>query len=90
MHSSAHLGLEERSQARSASLTCTGANAIHACAYFQEDSRDLTLKHFLLSPDGENVCLTLPRLMGTEVLPLGQGEVTQSGSASFSKGEASP
>lgn len=37
-----------------------------------EDSRDLTLKHFLLSPDGENVCLTLPRLMGTEVLPLGQ------------------
>ncbi|XP_036021914.1 uncharacterized protein KIAA2012 homolog isoform X18 [Mus musculus] len=36
------------------------------------DSRDLTLKHFLLSPDGENVCLTLPRLMGTEVLPLGQ------------------
>ncbi|XP_029394891.1 uncharacterized protein KIAA2012 homolog isoform X3 [Mus pahari] len=37
-----------------------------------EDSRDLTLKHFFLNPDGENVCLTLPRLMGTEVPPLGQ------------------
>ncbi|XP_031223477.1 uncharacterized protein KIAA2012 homolog isoform X5 [Mastomys coucha] len=40
-----------------------------------EDSRDPTLKHFLLSPDGENICLTLARLMGTEALPLGQAHV---------------
>nr|XP_034354662.1 uncharacterized protein KIAA2012 homolog isoform X2 [Arvicanthis niloticus] len=37
-----------------------------------EDSRDPTPKHFLLSPDGETVCLTLPGLMGAEALPLGQ------------------
>ncbi|XP_028621565.1 uncharacterized protein KIAA2012 homolog [Grammomys surdaster] len=37
-----------------------------------EDSRDPTPKHFLLSPDGENVYLTLPGLMGAEALPLGQ------------------
>ncbi|NP_001404411.1 uncharacterized protein KIAA2012 homolog [Rattus norvegicus] len=37
-----------------------------------EDSREPTLRPFLLSPDGDNVCLTLPELMGTEALPLGQ------------------
>lgn len=58
------------------SLTCTGTNAVHACAYFQEDSREPTLRPFLLSPDGDNVCLTLPEIMGTEALPLGQGKVT--------------
>ncbi|XP_063123678.1 uncharacterized protein KIAA2012 homolog isoform X4 [Rattus norvegicus] len=36
------------------------------------DSREPTLRPFLLSPDGDNVCLTLPELMGTEALPLGQ------------------
>ncbi|XP_058564863.1 uncharacterized protein KIAA2012 homolog isoform X1 [Neofelis nebulosa] len=32
----------------------------------QEDSKDPTLGHFLLGPDGENVCLSLPRPTETE------------------------
>lgn len=77
-------------QPGSASLACTGANASHACAYFQEDSRDPTPKHVLPSPDGENVYPTLPGLMGAEALPLRQGKETLSESASFSEGEALP
>ncbi|XP_058404636.1 uncharacterized protein KIAA2012 homolog isoform X1 [Diceros bicornis minor] len=34
----------------------------------QEDSRDATLGHFLLGPDGENVCLSLPGPTQTEAL----------------------
>ncbi|ERE81092.1 hypothetical protein H671_2g8397 [Cricetulus griseus] len=37
-----------------------------------ENSRDPTPGPFLLSPDGENGCLSLARLVGTEALPLRQ------------------
>nr|XP_042116242.1 uncharacterized protein KIAA2012 homolog [Peromyscus maniculatus bairdii] len=37
-----------------------------------ENSRDPTLGHFVRSPDGENVCLSLEGLTGTEALPPGQ------------------
>nr|XP_020143643.1 uncharacterized protein KIAA2012 homolog [Microcebus murinus] len=38
----------------------------------QEDSRDPTLRHFLLGPAGENVCLSLPGPTQTEVLSSGE------------------
>ncbi|XP_059134430.1 uncharacterized protein KIAA2012 homolog isoform X1 [Peromyscus eremicus] len=37
-----------------------------------ENSRDPTLGHFVRSPDGEKVCLSLGGLSGTEALPPGQ------------------
>ncbi|XP_029420517.1 uncharacterized protein KIAA2012 homolog [Nannospalax galili] len=37
-----------------------------------EDARDPILKHFLLDPDEENICLSLPVFPRTEVLPLGE------------------
>ncbi|XP_036029266.1 uncharacterized protein KIAA2012 homolog [Onychomys torridus] len=37
-----------------------------------ENSRDPTLGHLVGSPEGENVCLSLEGLMGTEALPPGQ------------------
>eukprot|EP00069_Balaena_mysticetus_P020817 bmy_02978T0 len=39
----------------------------------QEKSRDPTLGHFLLGPDGENICLSLPRPTQTEELLSGEG-----------------
>ncbi|ELW62701.1 hypothetical protein TREES_T100003116 [Tupaia chinensis] len=39
----------------------------------QEDSRDPTLGHFLLGPDGANVCLSLSGLTQSEALPSGKG-----------------
>ncbi|KAL4695755.1 hypothetical protein H8959_000850 [Pygathrix nigripes] len=38
----------------------------------QEDSSDPTLGHFLLGPDGEKVCLSLPGHTQTEALPSGK------------------
>ncbi|XP_017802283.3 uncharacterized protein KIAA2012 homolog isoform X1 [Papio anubis] len=38
----------------------------------QEDSSDPTLRHFLLGPDGEEVCLSLPGQTQTEALPSGK------------------
>uniref|UniRef100_A0A2K5VE72 KIAA2012 n=1 Tax=Macaca fascicularis TaxID=9541 RepID=A0A2K5VE72_MACFA len=38
----------------------------------QEDSSDPTLGHFLLGPDGEEVCLSLPGQTQTEALPSGK------------------
>ncbi|XP_027629416.1 uncharacterized protein KIAA2012 homolog [Tupaia chinensis] len=38
----------------------------------QEDSRDPTLGHFLLGPDGANVCLSLSGLTQSEALPSGK------------------
>uniref|UniRef100_A0A8C9A5A0 KIAA2012 n=1 Tax=Prolemur simus TaxID=1328070 RepID=A0A8C9A5A0_PROSS len=38
----------------------------------QEDSRDPTLRHFLLGPAGENDCLSLPGPTQTEVLSSGE------------------
>uniref|UniRef100_A0A8C0XTS1 Uncharacterized protein n=1 Tax=Castor canadensis TaxID=51338 RepID=A0A8C0XTS1_CASCN len=54
------------------------------------DSRDPTLGHFLLDPDGENSCLTLPGPTRTEVLPSGEGKLAHSRSALFSKGKILP
>lgn len=73
-------------QPGSASLTCTGANAAHAYACFQENSRDPTPGPFLLSPDGENGCLSLARLVGTEALPLRQGKLAPSGQPCVQRG----
>ncbi|XP_031307840.2 uncharacterized protein KIAA2012 homolog isoform X1 [Camelus dromedarius] len=45
----------------------------------QENSRDPTLGHFLLGPDGENICLSLPGLTQTEeLLPAEAYESTNS------------
>ncbi|XP_033620430.1 uncharacterized protein KIAA2012 homolog [Fukomys damarensis] len=50
-----------------------------------EDSRDPTLGHFLLGPDGENTCLSLLGLSRTEALP--SGEVYESAHSNIIHGE---
>ncbi|XP_061060005.1 uncharacterized protein KIAA2012 homolog [Eubalaena glacialis] len=51
----------------------------------QENSRDPTLGHFLLGPDGENICLSLPRPTQTEELL--SGEACESVNSNTSHGE---
>ncbi|XP_059783339.1 uncharacterized protein KIAA2012 homolog [Balaenoptera ricei] len=51
----------------------------------QEKSRDPTLGHFLLGPDGENICLSLPRPTQTEELL--SGEACESVNSNISRGE---
>ncbi|XP_019794433.2 LOW QUALITY PROTEIN: uncharacterized protein KIAA2012 homolog [Tursiops truncatus] len=51
----------------------------------QEKSRDPTLGHFLLGPNGENSCLSLPRPTQTEELL--SGEACESVNSNTSRGE---
>lgn len=79
----AHRGLEEHGRGSVCLPHQHGVDTVHACAYFQEDSSDPTLGHFLLGPDGEEVCLSLPGQTQTEALPSGKGKLTHSRAAWF-------
>lgn len=97
LHSGKHLstlasacwGFGEHSPGE-ACLPCTGANIVHACVYFQEDSKDPTPGHFLLGPDGENICLSLPRPTETEEPLSSKGKMLHRRPASLLYGKILP
>lgn len=79
-----HLAVRELSPGSASLPALVLTNIAHACACFQEESRDPTLGRFLLGPDGENVCLNLPAPKQTKELLLDEGKMIHPRSASFS------
>ncbi|XP_073927534.1 uncharacterized protein KIAA2012 homolog isoform X6 [Castor canadensis] len=67
----------------------TGSPNVRALSAGQ-DSRDPTLGHFLLDPDGENSCLTLPGPTRTEVLPSGEANTESRTNLHMNLYETSP
>uniref|UniRef100_A0A2K6UXU6 KIAA2012 n=1 Tax=Saimiri boliviensis boliviensis TaxID=39432 RepID=A0A2K6UXU6_SAIBB len=56
----------------------------------QEDSSNPTLGHFLLGPDGEKVCVSLPGPTQTEVLPSGKADTETRADLHMNLYETSP
>lgn len=68
----------------------TSANTACAYAYFQEDSRDPTVGHFLLGLDEENICLYCPGPTQIKKPLSGEGKMIYLRSALFSWGKILP